>query len=350
MNSYVVITSSVREELEAFLSSNNYSKICIIADENTSIHCLPSIKEIVAGRGILITIKSGEESKNLQTCQGIWEHMTTAQMDRKSLVINLGGGVIGDMGGFCASTYKRGIDFIQIPTTLLSQVDASVGGKLGIDFTDSEGNVFKNHIGVFNEPARVIIDTAFLASLEKRELRSGFAEIIKHCLIADRDKWEELRKTSFELQDWNDLAAHSVEIKKKITEADPNEKGLRKILNFGHTLGHAIESFYLQTEKKLLHGEAIAIGMICESYLSIQKNYISTIEFEQISKYILATYDKINIPEKDIEKIIPLTLQDKKNEDSAVQFSLLKQIGEANFNIPIDVNEMKEAILHYNSL
>lgn len=345
----VIITHHIQQELQRFLDYHSYSKICVITDENTQKHCYPLIRDAVKGKGIFIQIPAGEEAKNLQTCQKIWEYMTAAHLDRKALVINLGGGVIGDMGGFCASTYKRGIDFIQIPTTLLSQVDASVGGKLGVDFTEKNKNVFKNHIGVFNEPQAVLIDTNFLNTLDSRELRSGFAEIIKHCLIADREKWDEISSRSFDQQDWNDLAAHSVAIKSNVTETDPHEKGLRKILNFGHTLGHAIESFYLNTKKKLLHGEAIAIGMICESYLAAKLGFITMENLQQISSYIVSVYGKPEIPLSDIDKIIPLTLQDKKNENSEVLFSLLEEVGKANYNIAVSEEEMKESLEYYNA-
>ncbi|HSZ26356.1 MAG TPA: 3-dehydroquinate synthase [Cytophagaceae bacterium] len=348
-NSNVVITQNIEQELQHFLAQNSYSKLCVITDENTYQYCYPLIREAVIGKGIYIQIPAGEEAKTLDTCQKIWEYMTKAELDRKALVINLGGGVIGDMGGFCASTYKRGIDFVQIPTTLLSQVDASVGGKLGVDFTEKNGAVFKNHIGVFNKPQAVLIDTHFLSTLSDRELRSGFAEIIKHCLIADKNKWDIISSKSFDEQDWNDLATHSVAIKSNVTETDPHEKGLRKILNFGHTLGHAIESFYLRSNKKLLHGEAIAIGMICESFISAKRGFITMENLQQISSYLVSVYGKPEIPLKDIDSIIPLTLQDKKNENSEVLFSLLEEVGRANYNIPVGMDEMKESLEYYNA-
>jgi 3-dehydroquinate synthase len=349
MKPNVILTSQIQQELKDFLAQNSYSKLCVIADQNTMKHCYPLIREVVKGKGIFIQIPAGEEAKTIETCQRIWAYMTKAQLDRKALVINLGGGVIGDMGGFCASTYKRGIDFIQIPTTLLSQVDASVGGKLGVDFTEKDGSVFKNHIGVFNDPKAVLIDTQFLKTLDRRELRSGFAEIVKHCLIADKDKWEVISSRSFEDQDWNDLTAHSVAIKSKVTETDPHEKGLRKILNFGHTLGHAIEGHYLNSKKKLLHGEAIAIGMICETFISAKRGFITMEDLQRISSFIVSIYGKPEIPSKDINQIIPLTLQDKKNENSEVLFSLLEEVGKANYNVPVGVEEMKESIEYYNS-
>jgi 3-dehydroquinate synthase len=269
--------------------------------------------------------------------------MTDNELDRHSLVINLGGGVIGDMGGFCASTYKRGIDFIQIPTTLLSQVDASVGGKLGIDFQG-----LKNHIGVFQIPNIVLIDDVFLKTLPYSELRSGFAEIIKHCLIMDGKKWDEIRRKDFEEQDFKDLIAHSVNIKQHVVEADPTEKGLRKILNFGHTLGHAIETYFLGKPKlHLLHGEAIAAGMICEAFLSFKRGMIDQKTLENIEEFIFSVYGKATITASDIEPIIALTAQDKKNKGKEVRFSLLEEAGKCGYDISVSKAEMKRALEYY---
>ena len=282
--------------LGRFLSQGNFSKIIVLVDEKTKKYCYPYFQKNI-GKHDLIQIKSGEGNKNLNSCTAIWKKMTAAQLDRHALMVNLGGGVIGDMGGFCAATYKRGINFIQIPTTLLSQVDASVGGKLGIDFES-----FKNHIGVFKIPNLVIIDPDFLKTLPITELRSGFAEIIKHCLIRDAEKWLEISQKNFEQQDWDDLIRHSVAIKIKITQEDPTEKNVRKILNFGHTLGHAIETYYLGTKNQLLHGEAIAIGMICESYISLHRKIISKQEMMAIEAFIFSTYGIVKIPKADQQK------------------------------------------------
>ena len=291
----------------------------------------------------VITVKHGEENKNLQTCELIWSAMTEAQLDRHALMINLGGGVIGDMGGFCAATYKRGIDFIQIPTTLLSQVDASVGGKLGIDFQG-----FKNHLGVFTLPNAVLIDPIFLETLSEREKRSGFAEILKHCLIQDVNKWNEIRGKDLADQDLPDLIAHSVEIKKKVVEQDPTEKGLRKILNFGHTLGHAIETFFLpQGKKRLFHGEAIATGMVCESYIAYTRGLIDERTLEQIEEFIFSIYGKVDIDAADFDTIIGLTLQDKKNKGKDVRFSLINAAGSCLYDIVVTKNEMKKALEYY---
>jgi 3-dehydroquinate synthase len=337
-----VIISPISESLKTFLTTHDYSKIIVLTDTNTKRFCYPIIKDTLP-KHTVITVKHGEENKNLPTCEVIWSAMTEAQLDRYALMINLGGGVIGDMGGFCAATYKRGIDFIQIPTTLLSQVDASVGGKLGIDFQG-----FKNHLGVFTLPNAVLIDPIFLKTLSEREKRSGFAEILKHCLIQDVNKWNEIRGKDLSEQNLPDLIAHSVEIKKKVVEQDPTEKGLRKILNFGHTLGHAIETFFLpEGKKRLFHGEAIATGMVCESHIAYKRGLIDERTLEQIEEFIFSIYGKVDIAEADFDAIIGLTLQDKKNKGKEVRFSLINAAGSCLYDIVVKKNEMKKALEYY---
>ena len=337
-----VIISPISESLKTFLTTHDYSKIIVLTDTNTKRLCYPIIKDTLP-KHTVITVKHGEENKNLPTCEVIWSAMTEAQLDRYALMINLGGGVIGDMGGFCAATYKRGIDFIQIPTTLLSQVDASVGGKLGIDFQG-----FKNHLGVFTLPNAVLIDPIFLKTLTEREKRSGFAEILKHCLIQDVNKWNEIRGKDLSEQNLPDLVAHSVEIKKKVVEQDPTEKGLRKILNFGHTLGHAIETFFLpEGKKRLFHGEAIASGMVCESHIAYKRGLIDERTLEQIEEFIFSIYGKVDIAEADFDAIIGLTLQDKKNKGKEVRFSLINAAGSCLYDIVVKKNEMKKALEYY---
>jgi 3-dehydroquinate synthase len=337
-----VVISPIAESLSAFLTDHKYTKIHVIVDEKTKRFCYPIIKPLLP-KHTLTQIKSGEEQKNLATCENIWLGMTNGELDRHSLVINLGGGVIGDMGGFCAATYKRGVDFIQIPTTLLSQVDASVGGKLGIDF-----HGFKNHIGVFNIPKTVLIDPNFLATLAPKEIRSGFAEIVKHCLIMDGSKWESIRRTDFEEQNFADLIAHSVAIKQEVVAIDPTEKGLRKILNFGHTLGHAIETYFLGKPKlHLLHGEAIAAGMICEAFISFRRGMIDEKTLANIEEFIFSVYGKATIQVTEIEAIIALTAQDKKNKGKEVRFSLLEAAGKCGYDFAVAPSEMKQALEYY---
>jgi len=333
----------ISESLATFFAQNEYSHIAILVDEFTNKYCLPIIQDLLPSNFTKILIKSGEHHKNLTTCEQVWDRMTKANMDRHSLLVNLGGGVIGDLGGFCASTYKRGIDFIQIPTTLLAQVDASVGGKLGIDF-----HGLKNHIGVFQLPKAVLIDPKFIDTLSIQQKKSGFAEIIKHCLIRDEKEWSAIRQQSFEELDLSKLIAHSVAIKEAVVLEDPKEAGLRKILNFGHTLGHAIETYLLDKGKrKILHGEAIAIGMIVEAFISHQRDLISLHELEEIESYLFENYGRVKLHPEEISKIIALTAQDKKNKGKEIRFSLLTGIGDCGYDIPVSASEMKKAIQYY---
>ncbi|GAB3930685.1 3-dehydroquinate synthase [Larkinella terrae] len=336
--------SPLAESLSAFLKQHNYSAIAVLVDANTKRFCYPAIKNILPKHKIIM-IRPGEHFKNLATCEVVWQALTDAEFDRHALVIDLGGGVIGDLGGFCAATYKRGIDFIQIPTTLLSQVDASVGGKLGIDF-----HGFKNHIGVFKLPEAVLIDTVFFQTLPELELRSGFAEIIKHCLIADAAKWNIIRRRDLNQQNWDDLVPHSVEIKKNIVAQDPNEKGIRKILNFGHTLGHALETHFLADPKRrLMHGEAIAAGMIAEAFIANRKGMIDTGLLEQIEEYLFSIYGRVTIADSDLEPVLMLTLQDKKNRNGQVRMALLDGPGSCAYDVPVTKSEMRRALDYYRT-
>lgn len=333
--------------LKELLDQKKYSKVFVFADTNTAEHCLPVFRSLLDDLGDFDIIETdpGEENKNIDFCIGIWKTLLDFGADRKCLMINLGGGVITDMGGFVASTYKRGIDFINIPTTLLSQVDASVGGKTGIDIDN-----VKNMVGTFSLPQAVFIETVFLNTLSKRELLSGFAEMIKHGLIKDKAYYERLK-----LADYQALAAEevyrSIEIKNEVVTADPLEKGLRKILNFGHTIGHAVESYALTNSKKpLTHGEAIAIGMVCEAHLSAKYCNLTQNELADISKYILSIYPKYVIKEKSFETLLALMQSDKKNEDGQIMFSLLDQIGECAFNCRVTKEDILNSLNYYNSL
>ena len=329
------------ESLPTFLAETKPTQLAVLVDEHTRRHCYPKVKPLLP-RHTLIAIKSGEAEKHLGTCERVWEALTKAAFDRHALLLNLGGGVIGDLGGFCAATYKRGIAFAQLPTTLLAQVDASVGGKLGIDFGG-----LKNHVGVFRVPDAVLIDPVFLQTLSARELRSGFAEVVKHCLIADAAKWEQIRRRDLDRQDWPDLIAHSVVLKKRVTEADPTEKGLRKILNFGHTLGHAIETFFLEKPgQRLLHGEAIAVGMLAESYLSHRRGTLTAAELGQIEEFLVAVYGTVPLAKADFDAIIALTRQDKKNKGGQVRFALLDGIGRCAFDLPVTPADMRRALAY----
>ena len=327
-----------------YLSDKKYSKIAFLVDKNTKKNCLNKFKDSLKFSYEIIKIEVGEEHKNLTTCSKVWESLTNLNFDRNSLIINLGGGVICDLGGFIAATYKRGIDFINIPTTLLSQVDASIGGKLGIDF-----NNYKNHIGVFEEPNTIIIDTKFLSTLSKRELKSGFAEIIKHCLIKDSSKFDEISNNlDWEKNNWNDLVYHSIDIKLQVVKLDLKEGGIRKILNYGHTLGHAIETTYMSKKNKLLHGEAISIGMICEAYISFYFNKLTKDELNKISNFINQIYNLQKIDY--FEEIIKHTFQDKKNVNQKIRTCVLNGIGYCEYDIEINPNLILDSLEYYNKI
>ncbi|QYH38824.1 3-dehydroquinate synthase [Algoriphagus sp. NBT04N3] len=341
----IIIAEQPSKSLSKALSSLSFSSLFILTDENTQEYCFPLVKNALPESYFHFTFPAGEKHKNLETCAEIWTEMTEAGLDRKALVLNLGGGVLGDMGGFCASIYKRGIRFINLPTTLLSQVDASVGGKLGVDF---EG--LKNHLGVFNEPELVLICPHFLKTLPSNELRSGFAEIIKHGLIRDKEYFENLDFKNWKENDWKSLISHSVEIKKSVVQEDPKEAGLRKILNFGHTIGHALETHFLDSPYHLLHGEAIAAGMICEAWLSVEKCQMSSADLEQITQSLLEVYGKIKLNKSDFEPVLNLCLQDKKNEGKEILFSLLEKIGSCTFNVPVNKSEIAAALTYYQNL
>ncbi|MGC4023496.1 MAG: 3-dehydroquinate synthase [Cyclobacteriaceae bacterium] len=291
-----------------------------------------------------IEVQAGEEHKNLETCKLIWQNLTDLNFDRHSLLIVLGGGVLGDMGGFCAATFKRGIDFLLVPTTLLSQVDASIGGKLGIDFSH-----FKNHIGVFKDPKATLISTVFLKTLPERELRSGFAEVIKHCLISDKRMWEVISSKNLHHQDWETLVAHSIDFKKSVTDKDPTEKGLRKVLNFGHTIGHALESYFLAEGNRIFHGEAIAMGMIMESFIAKEKRMLSEPELTKITEYIITIFEKQEMPWGD-SALIQLTKQDKKNKGNEILMALPQGIGQAQWDIAVSEEELENSFDFYRSL
>ncbi len=345
LGTYKIYIGDIWGTWQTFVQERSYSKLVIIVDENTMRHCFPIFAANTPNMpGGTIQILSGEENKHIGTCQGIWKSMINANIDRNALVVNLGGGVIGDMGGFCASTYKRGIDFVQFPTTLLSQVDASIGGKLGIDF-----NHIKNSIGVFNDPQAVFIATEFLNTLSAREVRSGFAEIIKHSLIQDVIQWKAIQGIqNAKSVDWSKYLPDSLMIKKRIVEEDPFERGLRKALNFGHTIGHAVESYFLATERPLLHGEAIAIGMICEAYLSHKQVGLSMLELDKICNFILDTYNLISIPKSSFDELLDIMQKDKKNENDNINFSLIPAIGQVKVNQTSQPLEVTESLNFYN--
>jgi 3-dehydroquinate synthase len=333
--------------LNAWLRAKSWSKVFVLLDENTERDCLPLLERALWPEDrVLIKINSGEENKNIYTCQSIWQQMVSGGGDRHSLLVNLGGGVIGDMGGFAASTYMRGISFLNIPTTLLAQVDASVGGKLGVDF-----NGLKNMIGMFNDPVAVLLCPEFFYTLPEEQLRSGFAEVLKHALIKDESEFEFLEgQDPLQIPEWTEIVARSVAIKKEIVQEDPFEKGVRKILNFGHTLGHAVETESFKTSSPLMHGEAIGIGMLCESWISANTKRISNKTLDQIADAIKAAFPYCDIRGLAKDQIMGHMLHDKKNVSGSIRFSLLSGIGSCETDCQVQTELITESLEYYHSV
>ncbi len=327
-----------------FIKSQNYSKIFILLDTNTKNLCLNVfINQINKLNYKTIVSKAGEENKNIESCVFLWNKLSEFKADRKSIIINLGGGVVGDMGGFIASTFKRGIDFVNIPTTLLSMVDASIGGKTGVDL-----GVLKNQIGTFYDPKMVIVDPLYLETLSDSELASGYAEIFKHSIISKTNNFNSLISKNIDFKNIN-LIKESIDIKNNIVLIDKKENKERKALNYGHTLGHAIESYFLKSEKQLLHGEAISIGIVLASFISVKKAGLSKDILEKIKNHILKIYKKISFFDNDIEEIIKLLVHDKKNSHERINFVLIKNIGIPVYDIEVNNNLIIEAFKYYSS-
>lgn len=332
--------------LNTYLKTHRFSKLFILVDVNTQEYCLPHFMvhletEIPIE---IIEIEVGEHHKTIETCVGVWNALSELGADRKGLLLNLGGGVVTDLGGFVACTFKRGIKYINIPTSLLAMVDASVGGKTGVDL-----GVLKNQIGVIHSGDLVLIDSRFLSTLPQNQLKSGMAEMLKHGLIADRGYWNQLTDlTKLTTDDLDQLIYDSVLIKNDIVTKDPFETNERKYLNFGHTLGHAIESYFLSTEDKtkLLHGEAIAIGMVLECYLSAKLLNFPEADCDAVKHVMLQLFGKVTVAATDYAAIIDLMKYDKKNEHGNVNFVLLKEIGIPKADCLVD-NALIEAAFGY---
>ncbi len=341
LSEYNIFVGEPWAEFKSFLKEKDYSSHFVLVDENTRSHCLPLLLENIPEIDFqIIEISSGEIHKHIGTCQTIWGELMAGKADRHSLLLNLGGGVIGDMGGFCAATFKRGMDFVQMPTTLLAQVDASIGGKLGVDFQQ-----VKNSVGVFRNPQAVFVYPDFIKTLSFEETRSGFAEIIKHGLIADLAEWEKIQKIDELNQvNWTEFIVPSLYVKQRIVKEDPFEKGLRKALNFGHTIGHAIEGHALETNRPLLHGEAIAAGMIAESFLSHKHVGLPQKALEQITAFLVKTYDLYPFEKEMYPVFFNLMEQDKKNEKGLINFSLIPAAGEVLVNQTCSQEEIAESL------
>lgn len=338
------------ETLLSLLDHRKPSKLFVLADENTHDNCLSYFLDKISPHSSslqFIIIPAGEIHKNLESCKYVWESLSEKGADPGSLLINLGGGVVTDLGGFVASTFKRGMDFINVPTSLLAMVDAAVGGKNGVDL-----GAVKNQIGVVNHPYMILVDTAFLKTLPEEQLLSGLAEMLKHGLIHSSSYWHRVKNTNFR----NDLELEaliweSIQIKNEIVAKDPQEQNLRKTLNFGHTLGHAIESYFLESAHKqtLLHGEAVAVGMILATYISSEMCGFPKNKLAEISDTLINYFPKQEFSENDIAAILKLTHFDKKNRNGQVLFVLLRDIGKPEINCIVNNELIYKAFDYYKN-
>lgn len=347
----IFIGDDVYDTIRSYLFQFEFSehKIFVLADKNSRKYCLPRLMSNIQvfQKVHILEIQDGEEFKNLNTCQRLWQELADNGADRNSILINLGGGVICDMGGFVASTFKRGIRYLNIPTTLLAMVDASMGGKVGVDLKG-----LKNEIGLFSNPQVAFIIPEFLETLPPRQLLSGFAEVIKHAIIYEKHFWNDLSLKPFNtIANWRDIIDWSVEIKNYFVLEDPYDKGFRKVLNFGHTIGHAIETFsLLNDEKPLLHGEAVAVGLICELYISAQQTKLPQTEMDEVTQYIMANFQHYPFRTDSFDQILENMKHDKKNTGNKFNFTLLTSIGNSLINQEVDLKLITESLRFYQNL
>lgn len=346
MKQTIHIGATALAQLAELLHTPAVSQVVVLADENTVRECLPLLEPRLPAGYRLVEVPAGEEYKTLETCQLLWAELTEQRADRYAVVVNLGGGVVTDLGGFAAAVYKRGVRFVQVPTTLLAQVDASVGGKTGVDFMG-----FKNQLGVFAAAAAVFIDPRFLRTLDPRQLKSGYAEVVKHWLIADAAAFGRNRYVGIMVDDWTPVIEESVALKQRIVEQDPLETGLRKLLNFGHTVGHALESYLLQQPgREILHGEAVAAGMVCETWLSYHRGLLSAAELDKIETFLFSIFEKVQFVLLETEAIADYARQDKKNTGSTINCTLLEGIGRGLYDQPVTLSEISESLRYYHRL
>lgn len=343
----VIICRSLQEDLERALDAHAYDKLFILTDEHTRRLCLPLVGSSEPIRqAVPICIGAGDIHKNLDTLAHVWTALSNQGATRHSLLINLGGGMVTDLGGFAAATFKRGFAYINIPTTLLSMVDAAVGGKTGINF-----NGLKNEIGAFAPASSVLIDCQFLKTLDRQNLLSGYAEMLKHGLISEEGHWAELMTFDMDHPDYGklqQLVGESVQIKERIVAQDPFEHGIRKALNLGHTIGHAFESFALEREAPVLHGYAVAWGMVCELYLAHQKTGFPTDKMRQTVQFIKENYGKLAFNCRDYDRLYEFMKHDKKNAAAGmINFTLLGGIGDIRINQTATKEEINEALDFY---
>lgn len=344
----IEIGSLLNSSFSNVLEKYSNSKKIILVDENTHDHCLEYLLTAFSGLedAEVMLLPCGEENKVMEVCFQVWEAWSEYQIGRRDLVINLGGGVVTDMGGFMASIFKRGLDYIQIPTSLLAMVDASVGGKTGIDL-----GRYKNQLGVFSNPINVFVDPGFLSTLPNNELKNGYAEMLKHALISSKPHWEALKDIDFsDKEKMSALICQSLEIKNQIVQLDPFEKNVRKKLNYGHTFGHAFEGFFIGEEEFLAHGHAVAIGILAESFISWKRDILSESNFIEISEVILKNFELPTIENSWIVPIFQLMLNDKKNFEQQVKCVFLSDIGESVINQTVDLDDLKLVVEFFSTL
>lgn len=343
MNQKVIVSGNLERDLVNAIAECEHDKIFILTDQTTHDMCLPKLQNFLCLKGAQsIVIKAGDTNKTLDSLAEVWTALSQGGATRHSLMINLGGGMVTDLGGFAASTFKRGIDFINIPTTLLAMVDASVGGKTGINFGG-----LKNEIGVFSDSKFVIINTQFLDTLDHDNICSGYAEMLKHGLISDNKHWAELVGFNLaqpDLAQLQRMVAESIKVKERIVTEDPHEHGIRKALNLGHTVGHALESFAMKHGRPVLHGYAVAYGMVCELYLSARKTDFPTDKMHQTVRFILDHYGRLPYTCDDYPELLELMRYDKKNTSGIINFTLLGGIGDIRINQTATKEEIEEAL------
>jgi len=336
-------------ELKTLLENYHDKKQVILVDTNTKKYCLTLLLEHVPelNHAEIFQVAAEENSKSMEICFDLWKRLTDNNFNRNDLLINLGGGMISDLGGFVAATYKRGMDYINIPTSLLAQVDASIGGKTGVNF-----HHFKNLIGSIYLPKSVFIFNDFLTTLPKRQILSGFGEVIKSGLIADKELWKEIKQLDeISIGQLTDIVKDACQIKLDIVKSDLHEKSIRKTLNFGHTIGHAIETYSMSNHPSpCFHGEAIAMGMICESYISWKTNKITQEDHQEIEGFIVKHYAKIDFDLNDFSSLLETMKKDKKNISNEYNFSLLDEIGLACFDVKVEEELIKESLVHLHNI
>lgn len=342
----VIICKNLQSELQDFLQSVKYDKLFVLTDSNTLELCLPMLKEVPQLQGApVITVEAGDTNKNIEQVTAIWMRLCNEGASRNSLLLNVGGGMITDMGGFVAATFKRGIHSVNVPTTLMASVDAAVGGKTGINF-----NGLKNEIGSFYPPLCVLIDSSFLKTLDRDNLLSGYAEMVKHALISNMETYHAILSFDLDRVDYtllNQMVAQSVAVKERIVEEDPKEMGIRKALNLGHTVGHAYESLSFRKGRPVLHGHAVAAGLVSELYLSYKKCGFPMENLSQVVYYLKKYYPPFFFNCDDYEALYELMTHDKKNEGGIINFTLLSQVGEVQINQSVTKEKVLESFDFY---